>query len=51
MTVEEVHVHLHLPEILVGELAELEVDEDEAAKAAPREEPERPHLVATPLPP
>ena len=30
--VEEVHVHLHLPQVLVGELAELEVNEHEAAQ-------------------
>ena len=30
--IEEVHVHLHLAEVLVRELAELEVDEDEAAE-------------------
>ncbi len=32
--VEEVHVHLHLPEILVRELVELEVDEDVTAEEA-----------------
>jgi hypothetical protein len=31
-TVEVVHVHLHLPEILMGEFAELEVDEHVAAQ-------------------
>ena len=30
--VEVVHVHLHLAQVLVGQLAELEVDEDEAAQ-------------------
>jgi hypothetical protein len=32
--VEEVHVHLHLAEVLVRELAQLEIDEDETAEQA-----------------
>ena len=32
--VEVVHVHLQLPEILMGELAQLEIDEHEAAEQA-----------------
>jgi hypothetical protein len=32
--IEVIHVHLHLPQILMRELSELEIDEHEAAKEA-----------------